>query len=189
MIVGANRDREYFVRRLAQAPTATVRPDLKPAAVLIPIVDRAEQAVLFTLRAEHLPTHAGQVSFPGGRVHEDDEDAAHTALRETHDEVGVEADHIDVVGYLPRYDTGTGYSIVPVVGLVHPEHERALNAHEVAEAFEVPLGYLLDPANRVLRQRTRRDGSMMEGFEITFGRHTIWGVTARIVTMLAERLV
>lgn len=180
--------RAFFVGRLAQSPADSTRADLQPAAVLIPIIDRPQQTVLFTLRADHLPTHAGQVSFPGGRVHAEDATVADTALRETHEEVGVATDHIEVVGYLDRYDTRTGYSIVPVVGLVHPDHELAPNAGEVAEAFEVPLDYLLDPASRVLKNRTRPNGTTMEGYEIAFGRHVIWGVTARIVTMLAERL-
>lgn len=180
--------REFFVRRLAQAPAAATRDDLRAAAVLIPIVDRAEPTVLFTLRADHLPTHAGQVSFPGGRVHEDDVSVAATALRETEEEVGVGADHIDVLGYLDRYDTRTGYSIVPVVGLVHPDHRVMPNVGEVAEAFEVPLDYLLNPANRALNRRVRPNGTTMEGYEITFGRHIIWGVTMQIVLMLAERI-
>jgi len=181
-------NREYFRHRLAQAPGAQAANGLRSAAVLVPIVERAEPTVLFTLRTDHLPTHAGQVCFPGGRVHDDDRGAVATALRETHEEIGVTPDHIEVLGFLDPYDTGTGYSVIPVVGFVHPDHRLAPNMDEVAEVFEVPLEFLLDPANRALKQRARANGAMMETYEIAFGRHTIWGATAQMVVSLAEKL-
>src|ERR1700741_2752807 len=124
-------NREYFRHRLAQAPGAQAANGLRPAAVLVPIVERAEPTVLFTLRTDHLPTHAGQVCFPGGRVHAGDETPVDTALRETHEEIGVARDHIEVLGCLEAYKTGTGYSMIPCVGFVHPDHTRAPNMDEV----------------------------------------------------------
>lgn len=181
-------NREFFVKRLAQSPTGRPAGDLRPAAVLVPIVDRSEPTVLFTLRTDHLPTHAGQVCFPGGRVHAEDETAIATALRETHEEIGVTADHIEVLGFLDPYDTGTGYSVIPVVGFVHPDHKLAPNMEEVAEVFEVPLDFLLDPKNCGRKTRARANGALMETYEIAFGRHIIWGATAQMVVNFADRL-
>jgi 8-oxo-dGTP pyrophosphatase MutT (NUDIX family) len=181
-------NREFFMARLAQSPGERAGAGLRPAAVLVPIVDRAEPTVLFTLRTDHLPTHAGQVCFPGGRVHEADETVAHTALRETHEEIGVAFDHIEVLGFLDPFSTGTGYSVIPVVGFVHPDHTLAPNIDEVAEVFEVPLGFLLDPANAQRGMHRRRNGEMIESWEFRFGGHVIWGATAHIVMNFAGRL-
>src|SRR6185503_1996931 len=124
---------------------------LTPAAVLLPIVARAEPAVLFTRRTPHLSRHAGQVSFPGGRVHEDDLSLVETALRETQEETGITAAHVTVAGFLDSYETGTGFAILPVVGLLSEGFELLPDPNEVEEVFEVPLAFLLDPANRERR--------------------------------------
>jgi 8-oxo-dGTP pyrophosphatase MutT (NUDIX family) len=181
-------NRDFFMARLAQTPGERHACHLRPAAVLLPIVDRTEPTVLFTLRTDHLPTHAGQVCFPGGRVHTGDETPVDTALRETREEIGVALDHIEVLGFLEPYNTGTGYSVIPVVGFVHPDHTLAPNMDEVAEVFEVPLDFLLDPRNGAWTQRARANGEMMDTYEIVFGRHVIWGATAHILMNFAGKL-
>ncbi len=181
-------NREFFRVRLAQNPAPRPAGNLRPAAVLVPIVDRPQPTVLFTLRADHLPTHAGQVSFPGGRVHDDDESVIATALRETHEEVGVASDHIEVLGFLEPFNTGTGFSVIPVVGFVHPDHTLSVNAGEVAEAFEVPLAFLLDPANAVYREHAVPSGRIIQNWEFDYGRHVIWGATAHMVVNLAGKI-
>ena len=121
---------------------------LEPAAVLIPIVARAEPTILFTQRSAHLPRHPGQVSFPGGRAHGEDHSLVQTALRETEEETGISAAFVSVEGYLDVYETGTGYAILPVVGLVSEGFLLKPDAREVDHVFEVPLAFLLDLANR-----------------------------------------
>ena len=131
---------------------------LTPAAVLFPIVLRDNgQTVLLTQRTAHLKDHAGQISFPGGRVEAEDESPIHTALRETEEEIGLARKHVEVLGFLPEYRTGTGFRVTPVVALVTPPFELALDPFEVAEAFEVPLAFLLDPAAPVTRAGTVGD--------------------------------
>lgn len=181
-------NRDFFMARLAQTPGERGEKHLRPAAVLVPIVDRPEPTVLFTLRTDHLPTHAGQVCFPGGRVHTDEETPIETALRETHEEIGVAHDCIEVLGFLEPYNTGTGYSVIPVVGFVHPDHTLAPNRDEVAEVFEVPLDFLLDERNSVLTTRARANGEMMQTYQIAFGGHIIWGATAQILMNFTGKL-
>ena len=137
-----------------------LNPDLRPpsrlipAAVLVPIVDRLEGlTVLLTRRTAHLASHAGQISFPGGRIEPDDLDPESAALRETEEEVGLGRDFVELAGRLDTYQTRTGYEITPVVGLVSPAFRLRLDPHEVAAAFEVPLDFLLDPTNH---QRSHR---------------------------------
>ena len=118
------------------------------ASVLVPLVMReAGVTVLLTRRTDHLRDHAGQISFPGGRAEEVDADAVHTALREAEEEVGLAAEHVDVIGRLPIYTTVTGFHVTPVVALVRPGFTLTIDSFEVAEAFEVPLAFLMDPAN------------------------------------------
>ncbi|HKB52678.1 MAG TPA: CoA pyrophosphatase [Ramlibacter sp.] len=117
------------------------------ASVLVPIVLRERPTVLLTERTTHLSTHSGQVAFPGGKRDDTDTDEAHTALREAQEEIGLAPDLVEVLGTLPTYTTGTQFIITPVVGLVDPGHELTLNAHEVADAFEVPLEFLMNPAH------------------------------------------
>ena len=161
---------------------------LRPAAVLIPIIERgAGLSVLFTRRADHLARHAGQVSFPGGRVGEEDDDAVAAALRETEEEVGLLRSFVDVRGELDRYETGTGFAIQPFVGLVREGFELKVDASEVAEAFEVPLAFLMDPAN-LKQQSAHWQGRERRYYAMNYDRHYIWGATAGILVNLYERL-
>ncbi len=161
--------------------------DLAQAAVLLPIITREEPSILFTRRTPHLSRHAGQVSFPGGRAHEGDASLVETALRETREETGIAASFVTVAGFLDPYETGTGYAILPVVGLLREGFVLTPDANEVAEIFEVPLGFLLDPKNR---QRHAREwnGRRREFHAFTYGPHYIWGATAAMLVNFAERL-
>lgn len=163
--------------------------DLTPASVLIPIVLRsAELTVLFTRRTEHLRSHSGQVSFPGGRAEAHDASPEATALRETHEEIGLEGQRIEVLGRLADYATRTGYRISPVVALVTPPFELHLDAHEVEEVFEVPLSFLLDPANH---QRHSREfqGREVPFIAMPYRQHYIWGATAAMLVNLYRDLL
>jgi 8-oxo-dGTP pyrophosphatase MutT (NUDIX family) len=162
--------------------------NLKPAAVLIPIIVRAEGLhVLFTRRADHLARHAGQVSFPGGRVNDDDANVIEAALRETEEEVGLPRSFVDVFGDLDTYETGTGFSIQPVVGFVSEGFNLTIDPAEVAEAFEVPLRFLLNRDNHEQRTGTWQ-GTERRYYAMTYGRHYIWGATAGILMNLHQSL-
>lgn len=158
------------------------------AAVLIPIVSRPEgPSVLLTQRSAGLRNHSAQIAFPGGRVDAIDGSPVITALRETEEEIGLSRERVRTLGFLDAYLTGTGYRIVPVVALVEPPFSLTLNAHEVDEAFETPLSFLLDPANH------RRDGREWKGlyrtyYAMPFGDRYIWGATAGMIRNLYERL-
>jgi 8-oxo-dGTP pyrophosphatase MutT (NUDIX family) len=161
---------------------------LTPAAVLFPIVLRDHgQTVLLTQRTAHLRDHAGQISFPGGRVEADDASPVHTALRETEEEIGLSREHVEILGYLPEYRTGTGFRVTPVVALVKPPFELALDSFEVAEAFEVPLAFLLDPSNHQ-RHSLHYRGALRHFFAMPYGDYFIWGATAGMIRSLSERL-
>ena len=169
-------------------PNFPDRPtSLRDAAVLVPIVRREPWTVLFTRRADELSSHAGQVSFPGGRVDQDDRDLVHTALRETEEEIGVSAHQVDVAGFLETYETRTGFLITPVVGLVHPDFELQINAQEVAEVFEVPLDYLLEPGNYETRS-LEWQGAMRFFYAVSYQNHYIWGATAGMLKALHDRV-
>jgi 8-oxo-dGTP pyrophosphatase MutT (NUDIX family) len=159
-----------------------------PAAVLIPIVDRSEQlTVLLTQRAADLKNHAGQISFPGGRIEQDDAGPLQAALRETEEEIGLERRFIDVVGYLPDHLIISGYRVTPVVGLVRPGFSLALDTTEVTETFEVPLGFVLDPANHKARRRKLGEGEI-EVYDIPYDGRNIWGATAGMIITLYRLL-
>lgn len=162
---------------------------LRDAAVLVPIVDRGDEAsVILTLRTANMRKHSGQVAFPGGAIDpEDDYQPEKAALRETHEEIGLEGRHVELIGRLPRYLTTTGYSITPVLGLVHPPFELAVNPAEVADVFEVPLSFLMDPANHRRESRIWQDKERFY-YTMPFGDRFIWGVTAGIIRTLYERL-
>lgn len=161
---------------------------LRPAAVLVPIVERPEgETVLLTLRTDHLNDHAGQVSFPGGRVDEGDSGPAHTALREAEEEVGLGHEFVEVIGALDIYETGTGFSITPVVGMVSPEFQLVLDEFEVAEAFEVPLAFFLDPANHTTESRVWK-GVMRHYYDMPYEGFRIWGATAAMLVNLYKKL-
>ncbi|WP_415033175.1 CoA pyrophosphatase [Azonexus sp.] len=160
-----------------------------PAAVLFPIVQRAEgYTVLLTQRTDHLRDHAGQISFPGGRVDAEDVSPQATALRETEEEIGLARQHIEICGYLPQYHTGTGFVVTPVVGLIKPPFTVRPDPFEVAEIFEVPLAFLLDPANHQRHSIFLR-GALRHYYAMPYGRHFIWGATAGMIHSLSQRLV
>ena len=165
---------------------AEVRP-IRPAAVLVAIIDRDEPTVLFTQRAAHLPDHAGQISFPGGKIDAGDATPMAAALRETHEEIGLEQRFIEPIGYLDLYMTTLGYRIVPTVARVSPEFQLNLNPSEVDDAFEVPLAFLMAPDNHQRHSREWK-GMMRTFYAIPFGERYIWGVTAGILRNLYERI-
>jgi 8-oxo-dGTP pyrophosphatase MutT (NUDIX family) len=159
---------------------------LKRAAVLVPVVQRpGGLTMLLTQRTEHLANHAGQVSFPGGRTEEVDSSPIETALRESEEEIGLHRRHIEIVGVLPDYVTGTGYRVTPVVGLVTPPFELAADPNEVAEIFEVPLAFLMDGANHQLMSVDLPEGAGRRSFyAIPYERFFIWGATAGMLRNL-----
>jgi len=162
--------------------------DLRPAAVLVPIVDRPQgTTVLLTQRTDHLDHHPGQVSFPGGGVEDHDENAVAAALRETEEEIGLARSYVEVIGSLDLYRTGTGFEITPIVGLVRPGFTLTLDEFEVAEAFEVPLDFVLDPANHKRESRFWR-GEQRHYYVFPHDDYFIWGATAGMLVNLYDRL-
>jgi 8-oxo-dGTP pyrophosphatase MutT (NUDIX family) len=175
--------------RLDHVPSELkLRQTLKPAAVLLPIIEREEPSVLLTKRSDNMPTHAGQISFPGGRVHSGDASLIDTALRELEEETGIGREFVTVGGFLDPYETvNSGFMILPVVGFVREGFTLHVNAREVAEIFEAPLEYLCDTNNRS-RMSVERQGVIREFHTIPFAGHTIWGATAEIIVNLTGRL-
>jgi 8-oxo-dGTP pyrophosphatase MutT (NUDIX family) len=160
---------------------------LTPAAVLLPIIARQTPTVLFTRRTATLSKHAGQVSFPGGRVEADDLSPLETALRETHEETGIASDFVSVAGFMEGYETGTGFAILPVVGVLHEGFALVPEPSEVAEIFEVPLSFLLDLRN-CERKSGEWQGHKRDYYAFTYGTHYIWGATAAILVNFAQKL-
>ena len=168
------------------------------ASVLIPLVERADGLhLLLTRRTDHLRDHAGQISFPGGRVEIDDADAVATALRETEEEIGLPRSHIEVIGALPHYTTVTAFVVTPVVAIVRPGFTLALDSFEVAEAFEVPLAFLMNPANHQ-RHRFVHDGNERQFLSMPWHgqggdglprQYFIWGATAAMLRNLYRFLL
>ena len=156
---------------------------IRPAAVLIAVVAHAEPTIILTQRAAHLNDHAGQISFPGGKIDATDASPLDAALREAEEEIGLQPGCVEVLGRLHEYVTVTGYRVTPVVGLVGPSLELKLDAFEVAEVFEVPLAVLLDPANHQ-RNRVVWDGGDRHYYAMPYGRHYIWGATAGMLMNL-----
>jgi 8-oxo-dGTP pyrophosphatase MutT (NUDIX family) len=163
-------------------------PERVPAAVLVPLVERAEGlTVLLTQRAATLKDHAGQISFPGGRIEPEDADAWHAALREAHEEIGLTADRVEFAGYLPDHVVVTGFRVTPVVGFVSPDYELRIAQSEVHDVFEVPLSFILDAANH--KSRSRKLGELtIEVYDIPYGERNIWGATAGML-MTFRRLL
>ncbi len=160
-----------------------------PAAVLVPLVARAEGfTVLFTQRTAELKSHAGQISFPGGRLEPEDRDAVAGALRETAEEIGLDASHIEILGRLDPYMTVTGYEVTPIVGAVTPPFALKADPMEVADIFEVPLAFFLDPANHQRHSRTLSPGIVRAYYAIPYGDRYIWGATAGMLINLYEVL-
>lgn len=157
---------------------------LRPASVLIPVIERDPGlTVLFTRRTDHLQAHAGQISFPGGGAEPADASPIATALRETEEEIGLQPHQVEVLGSLDEHPTVTGYRVTPVVGLVFPPFELRPDKFEVAEIFEVPLAFLLDPANH-RRDSMVREGRRREFDAVPYGPHYIWGATAAMLLQL-----
>jgi 8-oxo-dGTP pyrophosphatase MutT (NUDIX family) len=159
-----------------------------PAAVLVPLVERATGlTVLLTQRAETLNNHAGQISFPGGRIEPEDTDAWAAALREAHEEIGLLPDFVEFAGYLPDHYVITGFRVTPVVGFVNPEYQLRIAAAEVHDVFEVPLEYILDGANHTFRRR-QLAGLDIDVHDIPYGNRNIWGATAGMLMTLRRML-
>jgi len=194
-------DRRAIAKRLLDMPGANPLngdfrvggwPDpeglTQAAAVLVPIVDRADgMTVLLTQRTDHLHHHPGQVSFPGGRVEANDEHPVATAIRETEEEIGLDRQFLEVAGYLDLYKTVTGFLVTPVVAFVKTGFKLALDTFEVAQAFEVPLDFILDPANYRLESRIV-NGAARRYYVIPYEDHNIWGATAAMLVNLGEKL-
>jgi 8-oxo-dGTP pyrophosphatase MutT (NUDIX family) len=176
-----DHDADPVMRKIAE-----VRP-IRPAAVLVPVIDHAEPMVLLTQRAQHLPDHPGQVSFPGGKIDKSDASPLDSALREAEEEIGLDRSFVTPIGYLDLYMTTLGYRIVPVIARVEPGFNLTLNTSEVDAVFEVPLAFVMDQNNV---QRHSRDwrGMTRHYYAITFGERYIWGVTAGILRNLHDRI-
>ena len=158
-----------------------------PAAVLIPIVAGAELKVVLTERTAHLPAHAGQIAFPGGKFAPGDTGPAATALRETFEEIGLTTDFVEPLGYIEPYRTGTGFLVTPVVGLVRTGYQLKPDPSEVAAIFEVPLAFLLDDRNHRIDSRLWR-GAERRFYAMPYEGRYIWGATAGIIRTLHRRL-
>lgn len=160
---------------------------LAPAAVLVAITDRPEPGLILTERATTLRKHAGQIAFPGGRVDDGDADEIAGALREAQEEIALSPDQVQVVGISDRYSTFTGFDIVPVLGVIPPDLPLRAQESEVADWFELPLAYALNPANR-MRREAEFAGVTRHYYEIFWEGRRIWGITAAILTNLSRRL-
>ena len=178
----------------SDAATAGIRPDAamlasaRPAAVLLPLVARPEGVtLLLTQRATSLRQHSGQIAFPGGKIDREDANALAAALREAEEEIGLARQHVTPLGFLGPYVSSTGFRITPVVALVQPDSPLRLNVAEVTEVFEIPLAFLMDPANHLTHEREWQ-GAMRQYFAMPHGKRYIWGVTAGIIRMFWLRL-
>lgn len=189
--------RERFLHPPIWQPEVRREPrftDREPrhASVLVPVVLRARPTLLLTERTSHLPTHAGQVAFPGGKLDEDDADAVAAALREAQEEVGLAPEHVEVLGCLPEYVTGTAFIVTPVVALVHEGFSLVPNPGEVEDTFEVPLDFLMNPANH-RRHAMLWEGRPREWFSMPYTDATkerfIWGATAGMLRNFYRFLV
>ncbi len=187
----ADRLRAALAEPAAEPPLAGDLPEIRanadlPAAVMIAITDRPEPGVILTVRREHLRTHAGQIAFPGGRV-DPGEDVIQAALREANEELLLDPASVEVVGPIEPYRTVTGYVVTPVLGVVQPDLPLEPHEPEVADWFEAPLGFLLDPANQQLRSALFQ-GIERHYYEINWNDRRIWGATAAMIINLSRRL-
>ena len=157
-----------------------------PAAVLIAVTDRQQPGVILTVRREHMRTHAGQVAFPGGRI-DPGEDAVAAALREAHEEIALDPGEVTILGTADAYCTVTNYLVTPVVGIIPPGLPLEPHEHEVADWFEAPLDFLVDPANQQRRSALFR-GRERHYYEIEWEGRRIWGATAAMIVNLSRRL-
>lgn len=162
--------------------------DMRAAAVLVPVVDYGDEArVIFTRRTTKLRKHSGQIAFPGGSIDPDDRSPEDAALRESEEEIGLARHFVQPVARLPDYLAGSGFRITPVLSVVRPGFALKINPDEVDAVFEVPLGFIMDPANHA-RGSAMLGGKVRQYYEIKFGDHRIWGITAGIVRTIYERL-
>ena len=160
----------------------------KPAAVLVPVVNHAAEAtILLTLRVQTLRAHSGQIAFPGGRIDPEDASPAEAALREAREEIGLDPACVVPIGYLDPYLTGTGYLVIPTVAVVEPPFTLTLNPSEVADTFEVPLAFLMNPCNH-LRHSRDFNGTLRNFYAMPYAERYIWGATAGMLRNLFERL-
>ena len=160
---------------------------VRPAAVLIPVVDHREPTVLLTQRSPNLSEHAGQIAFPGGKIDATDASPRDAALREAWEEVGLDGSFIDPIGYLGVYGTGFGFRILPTVARVKPGFKLTINHSEVVDAFEVPLSFLMNPANHQIHSKDFR-GMERSYYAMPYAERYIWGATAGILRVLYERI-
>ena len=160
---------------------------VRPAAVLIPVVDHQEPTVLLTQRSPNLSEHAGQIAFPGGKIDATDASPRDAALREAWEEVGLDHSFIDPIGYLDVYGTGFGFRILPTVARVKPGFKLTINHSEVVDAFEVPLSFLMNPANHQIHSKEFR-GMERSYYAMPYAERYIWGATAGILRVLYERI-
>ena len=160
---------------------------IRPAAVLIPVVDHPQPTVLLTQRAAHLNDHAGQIAFPGGKIDATDASPLDAALREAEEEIGLDRKFVEPIGYLDLYGTGFGFRILPTVAKVRPGFRLRINEAEVNDAFEVPLAFLMDPANHQVHSKEFR-GMERSYYAMPFAERYIWGATAGILRVLYERI-
>jgi 8-oxo-dGTP pyrophosphatase MutT (NUDIX family) len=186
---GPHEDFDYGDHRFNPGhPRVTGPRQLRDAAVLIPVVDHGPEAsVILTKRAEKLTSHSGQVAFPGGRIDPTDASPEAAALREAEEEIGLDPDHVEIIGRMPDYVSGSGYRIAPVLSIVRPGFTLSINEHEVDAAFEVPLRFLMDPANHAQNSR-EFNKRVWVYYDMPYGGQRIWGVTAGIIRTLYERL-
>ena len=178
---------ELFTADDLEKQTEAARQASRPAAVLLLVVNHAEPAVVFTQRTAHLADHAGQIAFPGGRCDADDASPEGTALREAREELGIPAERVQILGRLPEYHTSTGFAVTPVVGWAEPPLAYVPDPHEVADVFEVPLAFLLDPRNHRYESAFYK-GRMRHYWAMPYGERFIWGATAGMLVTF-QRLI
>ncbi len=187
----ANRIRTALAAEPSAPPLAGDLIELRdqacvPAAVLIAVTDRIQPGVILTVRREHMRTHAGQIAFPGGRTDPGEEPVA-AAIREAHEELGLDPGTVEIVGQLEAYRTVTGYIVAPVIGVIPLDPALEPHEHEVADWFEAPLAFLLDPANQH-RRSALFQGRERHYYEIMWNERRIWGATAAMIVNLSRRL-
>lgn len=182
-------DMSHLGRRFPDSLARSLAGNLRPAGILIPLIERHDAlSVLLTERSADLKHHAGQVSFPGGGMEDHDSDITATALRETHEEVGIEPHQVDVAGYLEPTPTVTGFAVTPVIGFVSQAIELRVDPVEVEKVFEVPLEFLMDHRNEEYSER-EYGGTTFSVVTFHFEGHRIWGATAGIIVTLRQRLI